>query len=107
MMATLKRQLVPVHRLMLPALLIVASGCMSTKMVLSPKWDAKSKASYVDYFDYYWLGFSGHPSVALQKVCLDQKPHAVQRIKTFEDGLITFWTFGIYTPVTVRVWCGE
>ena len=93
---------------LLPLLASAAiSGCMSTKLILDDKWNPSLKPSYVDYFDSYWFGLSGEPSVSLQKVCMDQKPLAVQRIKTAEDGFITVVTLGIYTPTTVKIWCGE
>ena len=80
---------------------------MSTRLILNEKWNPTAKPSYVDYFDYYWFGFSGQPTVNLQKVCLDQRPHAIQRMKTPEDVVISVFTLGIYSPATVRVWCGE
>jgi hypothetical protein len=86
---------------------VLLLGCMSTRVVLSDKWNRYSKPVYVDYFDYYWGGLKGHPEVALQKVCMDQRPHAFERIKTAEDGIITAVTLGIYSPSTVKVWCGE
>lgn len=86
---------------------LFASGCMSTKIVLSDKWNPASKPSYVDYFDSYWWGFSGDPQVSIQQVCMDQKPMAVKRVKTAEDIVITFATLGIYTPTTIKIWCGE
>lgn len=84
-----------------------AVGCSSTRLVYSEKFDRTQKPVYEDYMDYYFLGFVGHPSVNVQKVCMDQKPLALQRIFTFDDALISLVTIGIYTPWTVRVWCGD
>lgn len=88
-------------------ILLSLSGCMTTKVVFSDKWNPRSKPAYVDYFDSYWLGFSGQPEVALQKVCMDQRPHALIRQKTAEDAVLTVFTLGIYAPTTVKIWCGE
>lgn len=82
-------------------------GCMTTKVVFSDKWNPRSKPAYVDYFDSWWLGFYGEPEVYLQKVCMDQRPHALIRQKTAEDAVLTIFTLGIYTPTTVKIWCGE
>ncbi|MGE0527026.1 MAG: hypothetical protein AB7G93_17610 [Bdellovibrionales bacterium] len=82
-------------------------ACMSTKVVLNPEWEPSSPPVYVDYFDYYWFGFQGHSRVDLDQVCMDQKPHAIQHVKSFEDGVITTLTLGIYSPLTVKVWCGD
>lgn len=88
--------------------ILALTGCMSTKVILNKDWDPKiHKVSYVDYFDYYIFGFIGHPSVRLTQVCMDQKPYAFQRVQTAEDGIISIVTLGIYTPATLKVWCGE
>ncbi len=81
---------------------------MSTRMKLDERWDAtKQKPVYVDYFDQYLLWTIGRPSVDLAQVCVDQKPYGFQHHRSAEDGLIALFTIGIYTPTTVRVWCGE
>lgn len=78
-----------------------------TPIALDSKFTLDSKPAYEDYLDYYALGFIGNHSVDVQKVCVDQKPYAVQRIFGPDDALITLATLGIYTPMTVRVWCGN
>jgi hypothetical protein len=91
-------------------LLILASfltGCMSTKFVLDANWNYRTKPTYEDYFDTWWWGISGNPEVSLQKVCMDQKPLAFQRVKSPEDIIISTATLGIYAPTTVKIWCGE
>jgi hypothetical protein len=92
---------------LVPILFFVLSGCMSVTLSLSPKWDSESKPVYEDYVDYWWWGLRGKPRLNLQKICVDQKPYAVRRLKSGEDIFITFVTLGIYTPSTVRVWCGD
>lgn len=88
-------------------LLILCSGCMSTQVQYDEKWNKRVTPVYVDYMDYYLLGLVGQPVVNLQKVCMDQRVYGVRRRKTVEDGLITLFTLGIYSPATVEVWCGE
>ena len=89
------------------SLCLILSGCISAKVSLDPRWNAKEKPAYEDYVDYYVFGFVGNPALDLQKICVDQKPYGLQRVKTWEDGLITVFTVGIYSPATVRVWCGD
>ncbi|MGZ3722850.1 MAG: Bor/Iss family lipoprotein, partial [Bdellovibrionales bacterium] len=55
---------------------------------------------------YFW-GLKGKPSLNLQKICVDQKPYGVQRLKSPEDITIGIIALGFYTPATVRVWCGD
>jgi hypothetical protein len=88
-------------------LALFAAGCMSTKVALHPKFDPGAKPSYTDYFDYYWFSLAGKPTVNLAQVCLDQKPLGFQRVKAADDIIISVVTLGIYTPATVKVWCGE
>jgi hypothetical protein len=83
------------------------AGCQSTRIAMSEKWDHRNQPSYVDYFDYYWWGFSGDNSVSMQKACVDQRPLGFERVQTVEDIMITAVTLGLYTPVTVKIWCGE
>lgn len=87
--------------------LFMFNGCMSTKLQLSPGWNRRAPPAYVDYMDYYLLGLVGDPYLSIPKICMDQQPHGVQKIKTVEDSLITLFTLGIYSPITVKVWCGE
>lgn len=89
------------------SVLTITAGCMSARVVFSDNFRPGTRPVYVDNFDYYWGGFKGSPQVALQKVCMDQRIHAFQRIKTAEDGILTVVTLGIYSPSTVKVWCGE
>lgn len=86
---------------------LVLTGCMSTRVSFDPKWDARSKPVLEDYFDYYLLGLIGENEINLQKVCMDQKLYGMRRFMSFQDGFITAITLGIYTPMTVRVWCGD
>ena len=89
------------------SVLLILSGCMSTKVALDPKWNPAQKPSYTDYMDSYWWGMSGDTTVSLSKVCMDQKPLGMARVKTFADAFLTFFSLGIYVPSTIRVWCGD
>jgi hypothetical protein len=80
---------------------------MSNRVVFDPSWPGGGKPAYEDYFDQYLLGLVGKPTLNLQKVCMDQKPRAFQYFKSAEDVALTALTVGIYSPVTVRVWCGD
>lgn len=89
------------------AFFLLLSGCMSTRIVFNEKWDPRAKPSYTDFMDSYFLGLKGRPEVSLTKVCMDQKPWAVQKVKTPEDIFLTVITLGLYTPTTVNIWCGD
>ncbi len=85
----------------------IFTGCVSTKIALEPEWDFFAKPSYEDYFDYYLFGLIGKHSISLSAVCMDQKPLGFHRITSFEDSAISAVSLGLYTPLTVQVWCGD
>lgn len=93
-----------IWRFLLPLFL---TGCMSTTIVYDSNWDRNAKPAYVDYFDSYLGGFAKKNTINIAKVCMDQKPLALRRIKTLEDGFLTLITAGIYSPTTVKIWCGD
>jgi hypothetical protein len=93
--------------LTLLSLIVLLGGCMSAKMQVSDKWDPSVKPSYVDYTDYYLAGLIGGGEFNLQKICVDQKPYGFQRYLSAEDIVIRVFTLTIYSPATLRVWCGN
>ena len=95
------------HLLVLCLFCLFAAGCVSAKVSLNSKFNVDEPPAYTDYVDYYFWGLAGDPALNLQKICYDQKAYGVQRVNTWEDGIITFFTLGIYAPATVRVWCGD
>jgi hypothetical protein len=94
-------------RLVPPLIMALLSACAPTRLVMDSRWDPSSPPVYVDYHDYYLLGFIGSAEVNLRTVCLDQRPLAVESVRGFDDGLISLYTLGIYSPMTVKVWCGD
>jgi hypothetical protein len=88
-------------------ILLSTFGCATSRVVMSSKWDERSKPSYVDYVDAYLLGFVGKQRIDLRAVCMDQRPYAIQQGTTIQDGLFTLITLGIYAPTTIKVWCGN
>lgn len=94
-------------RIWVATLAILLSGCMSTRIGFKEHFVATDKPTYEDYVDYYVAGFVGDPELNLQKICMDQRPYEVQRLRSAADIFITFVTLSIYSPSTVRVWCGD
>ncbi|MGE4131483.1 MAG: hypothetical protein AB7F86_07575 [Bdellovibrionales bacterium] len=88
-------------------LFLVASGCVSKKVRMQTDAELPRQASYEDYFDSYFWGFVGKNSVSLEQACVDQRPLAFEKRRSGEDIFLTAITLGIYTPTTVRIWCGN
>lgn len=84
---------------------VLLSGCVSTKVALSKDWHHARKPDYEDYFDYYLFGTIGRNNVDIQRACMERRPEGFERTRTVEDGILTYMTLGIYSPLTVRVWC--
>lgn len=81
---------------------------MSAPVSLHEKWNPKSQPSYEDYFNGYLFALVGSDhNVNLSRVCVDQKPYAFERQFNSGDIAFAFFSFGIYTPMTLRVWCGD
>ncbi|MBX3021437.1 MAG: hypothetical protein KF799_07130 [Bdellovibrionales bacterium] len=87
----------------LSALLLCA--CVSTHLPIESRIPYPRPADFQDHLDYYAFGLIGTASVDLQRVCMERKPQAAEKIRTFEDAVITLATLGVYAPLTVRVWC--
>lgn len=87
------------------------TSCYSTQIVLdrdqSRSQVQDNTPSYEDHFDSYVFGRVGKNQVNLQQVCMDQTALKAEYLETSEDIVIGLFTFGIYTPSTVRVWCGD
>lgn len=80
-------------------------GCMTTQYV-APNAQINSKPDFEDYVPMYLWGFGReHSPVDPKAVCQDKNVLKVRKGKTFEDGLLSFFTLGIYWPNTVQVWC--
>lgn len=89
-------------------LLVLTTACMTSTVKLNEGLNVRSKPSYEDYFDSFALGWLGRPtSVSLAAVCMDQKILGYQKAFTSEDAIFSILTWGLYTPFTVRVWCGD
>lgn len=87
---------------------LLLSSCVSTKTTIGDHSIKGLKPVYEDYFDGYLLGWAGEDDqINLNEVCLDQKPFGFQKTYSFQDGFFALISLGIYTPYTVRVWCGE
>lgn len=82
-------------------------GCSTLTAVRSKQTHRTDKATFEDYEGYYFWGLAGKAMVNTQDICKDRPIDQIQSLYTVEDALFIFFTAGIYTPRTYRVWCGE
>ncbi len=61
--------------------------------------------SYTGRRNYYGLGLIGEHRVNVKEICASQKVLQMQSLRSFTDASYALLTLGIYTPVTVKVWC--
>lgn len=88
--------------------LALLTACAQTQILTSGQEAVlKTPPTLEDQIDFYLFGFLEATQVNLQKVCGDQAVLQIESLYTFEDGLISIFTFGIYSPKTYRVWCTE
>jgi Bor protein len=95
-----------VKRALLSSLILLA-GCSTVQIRFHTEFDRRAPAQYEDYFDSYLFGIVGENDVNVQQVCVDQTPLGLIRRRTLTDVSLAVLTLGIYTPFTVRVWCGD
>lgn len=61
---------------------------------------------YEETLPYYFFGLVGKPHLDVRKICFGNKVEYIRNIYTPEDISINVKTLFIYTPKTVRIWCG-
>ena len=85
---------------------IILSGCSTVSIHPDRTTKLVSKSSYEESKDFYFWGLGGEHSIDVVKVCCDKTVSQMQTQLTLKDGLLTAITLGIYSPHTVKVWCG-
>lgn len=88
-------------------LTLIITACST--VTIHPKATTKltKKAYYEESMPFYFWGIKGEARVNLAQVCDNKPATQMQTQFTFEDGIMSFFTLGIYSPHTVRVWCEE
>jgi hypothetical protein len=85
---------------------LTLGGCAGVTVDLKkPSPAADAAPSMVDYRDYYFGGFFQSRQIDLNRACLDQTPVRLRSYASAQDVLFTLFTFGIYMPRTVEIWC--
>lgn len=87
---------------------IFQAGCVSARWTAEGESIKGLQPVYEDYFDRYFFGLAGpNQEVPIAEVCLDQKPIGYKKYFSFTDGFFSVISLGIYTPITMRVWCSD
>lgn len=64
-----------------------------------------SSPSYTGKRNYYWLGLVGEHHVNVKEICSSKRVLQMQSMRSFSDASYALLSLGIYTPMTVKVWC--
>lgn len=93
------------NSIMLVLLAALVSACST--VTIRPDGGAKltTPPTYSEKKDFFIYGLAGEHRVDVKDVCGGSEPTQMQTQQTFEDGLFTFFTFGIYAPHHANVWC--
>ena len=66
-----------------------------------------SSPSYSRTQHFFLFGLVGQSFINVKSVCGDRVVKQMQTQQKFLDGFLGKITFGIYTPRTASIWCGE
>jgi len=69
------------------------------------KHKISSHPSYERTQNFFLWGLSGENTINVEDICREKPIKQMQTQMTFVNGLLSFITFGIYTPRTAKVWC--
>jgi hypothetical protein len=84
----------------------VLSGCASAQFQITDKPDAAEKPKLQQRQPNFLSGFGSTHVINAAKVCGGaDKVESVEVDQTGWDGVVAFITFGLYTPLTARVYC--
>ncbi len=84
----------------------VLSGCANTRFNVNGEIGVDEVPRYEDRQTYFISGLGQKQTVDAVKICgSPDKVKAVAKEHTFLDGVLSAFTFGIYTPETARVYC--
>lgn len=86
---------------------LLTSACSTVTIHPKAATIQTKKPSYEESMPFYFWGISGEARVNLTEVCNKKPVTQMQTQLTFEDGIMSFFTLGIYAPHTVRVWCED
>ena len=92
------------NRLILVMSLLI-TGCASVTIKPGGGAEIKSPPTYEESKSYFFLWAVGETRVDVNSVCNGSQPKQMQSLVTIKNYFFTIWTFGIYSPYTVKVWC--
>ncbi len=87
--------------------IIFVAGCSTVTISPQGKPKVGREADYEDSKAFFLFGLVGKQQVDITKPCNGQEPQQIQTQSTFLDSFLGIITIGIYSPKTVKVWCGK
>jgi hypothetical protein len=93
-------------KLILVALMIwQVSAC--SMVTINPVGHQKlvTKADYRETKVFYFWGFKGKHEIDVNHLCLHSEVVQMQTMHSLSNVVFSVLSFGLYYPVTVRVWC--
>jgi hypothetical protein len=88
-------------------LLVVGGICACSSVTIRPNGGDRDAGdpSYLDSKPFYLAGLIGNHKVDVNEVCEGANVSQMQTVMTSSDYLLSFLTFFVYSPRTVKVWC--
>lgn len=94
--------------LLLPLVVLLLSSCATRIQLINSKWPIRNSyaAAHVETHSFFFFGIGQSKQINAVQICggLD-KVLQVETQHTFENVIAATITLGVYTPLTVRVYC--
>lgn len=88
-------------------MLVFFVGCANTKFNIQDRNDGL-QPRYVANQHYFLGGIGQEKNIDPAQICGEKEKIArVETQQTFVNGLVTLLTWGIYSPLTARVYCSK
>ena len=102
-----KKGATPVRKVSLALVtMLTICACVSNQVFFTDTASSRTRPDLEDYLSLNAFGLAQNQSIDLQKICMDQKPTRASVHRSPIDSLITVLSLSIYSPLTLRVWCG-
>lgn len=92
-------------RSILLTLLIILTGCSTVTIQPKPIGNLHDAPTFETTRPFYFFGLIGEHRVDVKEICQEKTVLQMQTQQTAIDFIFLYFTFGIYTPHTIRVWC--
>ena len=93
-----------------PFLWLLCLSIVSCQTVTVKPGGGKSVYSFAPQYEssqhFFLWGLVGESFIDIASICKNRKARQMQTQRAFSNGLVEVLTLGVYSPRTVKIWCG-